>query len=77
MGLFSDKRAKEEKIAEDKQKFIERYDLEALSEDDVKELYDVHKTAAFSYAQGLIAQNIIIIKLLNRINNNLEELKNK
>lgn len=71
------KEHRKRKKAENLQKFIERYDLEALSEDDVKELYDVHKTAAFSYAQGLIAQNIIIIKLLNRINNNLEELKNK
>lgn len=75
--MFGDKRAQEEKKAENLQKFIERYDLEALSEDDARELYDVHKTATFSYAQGLIAQNIIIIKLLNRINNNLEELKNK
>ena len=75
--MFGDKRAKEEKKVEDLQKFIERYQLEELDEDDIKELYDIYGTSDFSFVSGLMQQNFIIIKILNKINNNLEELKNK
>lgn len=75
--MFGDKREKEEKKAEDKQKFIERYQLEELDEDDIKELYEIYRTSDFSFVSGHMQQNFIIIKILNKINNNLEELKNK
>ena len=75
--MFGDKRAKEEKKVEDLQKFIERYQLEELGEDDIKELYEIYRTSDFSFVSGLMQQNFIIIKILNKINNNLEELKNK
>lgn len=75
--MFGDKREKEEKKVEDLQKFIERYQLEELDEDDIKELYEIYRTSDFSFVSGLTQQNFIIIKLLNKINNNLEELKNK
>lgn len=77
MSMFGDKRAKEEKKVEDLQKFIERYQLEELDEDDIKELYEIYRTSDFSFVLGLMQQNFIIIKILNKINNNLEELKNK
>ncbi len=77
MGLFADKRAKEEKIAEDKQKFIERYRLEDFGEEEIDDMYKTYKLARFSGIQGLIEQNWIIIKELNRLNKNIEELKNK
>lgn len=75
--MFGDKRAKEEKKVEDLQKFIERYQLEELDDDDIKELYEIYRTSDFSFVSRLMQQNFIIIKILNKINNNLEELKNK
>lgn len=75
--MFGDKRAQEEKKVEDLQKFIERYQLEELDEDDIKELNRIYRTSDFSFVSGLMQQNFIIIKILNKINNNLEELKNK
>lgn len=77
MGLFSDKRAKEEKIAEDKQKFIERYRLDDFDEEDIEDMYKTYKATRFSGMQGLIEQNWMIITQLNRLNKNIEELKNK
>ena len=77
MGLFADKRAKEEKIAEDKQKFIERYRLEDFGEEEVEDMYKTYKITRFSGIQGLVDQNWIIIKELNRLNKNIEELKKK
>lgn len=75
--MFGDKRAREEKKAENLQKFIDRYQLEELDEDNLKELYEIYRTSNFSVFEGIIEQNFIVIKLLNRINKNLEELKNK
>lgn len=72
MGLF-EKKTEDEKILE----FVDNYKLEELDVEDIKKLYAVSKTAKFSYAQGLIEQNFIIIKLLDRLNKNIEELKNK
>lgn len=77
MGLFSDKRAKEEKKAEDKQKFIERYKLGDFDEEEIEDMYKTYKQARFSGMQGLIEQNWMIITQLNRLNKNIEELKKK
>lgn len=77
MGLFSDKRAKEEKKAEDKQKFIERYKLEDFDEEEIEDMYKTYKATRFSGIQGLVDQNWIIIKELRRLNKNIEELKKK
>lgn len=77
MGLFSDKRAKEERQREDKQKFIERYKLEDFDEEEVEDMYKTYKVTRFSGIQGLVDQNWIIIKELNRLNKNFEELKKK
>lgn len=71
MGLFN-KKTEDEKILE----FVKNYKLEELDIEDIKKLYEVSKTAKFSYAQGLIEQNFII-KLLDRLNKNIEELKNR
>ena len=72
MGLF-EKKTEDEKILE----FVEKYQLEEMDVEDIKKLYEVSKTAKFNYGQGLIEQNFIIIKLLDRLNKNIEELKNK
>lgn len=77
MGLFSDKRAKEERQREDKQKFIERYRLEDFDEEEIEYMYKTYKVTRFSGIQGLVDQNWIIIKQLNRLNKNIEELKKK
>ncbi len=77
MGLFSDKRAKGEKQREDKQKFIERYKLEDFDEEEIEDMYETYKVTRFSGIQGLVDQNWIIIKELNRLNKNIEELKKK
>ena len=77
MGLFSDKRAKGEKKAEDKQKFIERYKLEDFDEEEIEDMYKRYKVTRFSGIQGLVDQNWIIIKELRRLNKNIEELKKK
>ena len=77
MGLFSDKRAKEEKKAEDKQKFIERYKLWDFDEEEIEDMYKIYKATRFSGMQGLIEQNWMIITQLNRLNKNIEELKKK
>lgn len=72
MGLFN-KKTEDEKILE----FVEKYKLEELDVEDIKKLYEVSKTAKFSYAQAIIEQNFIIIKQLIKLNENIEELKNK
>lgn len=72
MGIFN-KKTEDERILD----FVDNYKLEELDVEDIKKLYEVSKTAKFSYAQGLIEQNFIIIKLLDRLNKNIEELKNK
>ncbi|UQK61534.1 hypothetical protein [Ezakiella coagulans] len=72
MGLF-EKKTEDEKILE----FVEKYKLEEMDVEDIKNLYEVSKTVTFNYPQGLIEQNFIIIKLLDRLNRNIEELKNK
>lgn len=72
MGLF-EKKTEDEKILD----FVEKYKLESLDVEDIKKLYEVLKTAKLSYGQELIEQNFIIIKLLDRLNKNIEELKNK
>lgn len=77
MGLFSDKRAEEEKQREDKQKFIERYKLEDFDEEEIEDMYKTYKTTRFSGIQGLVEQNWMIITQLNRLNKNIEELKKK
>lgn len=77
MGLFSDKRAKEERQREDKQKFIERYRLEDFDEEEIEDMYKTYKATRFSGMQRLIEQNWMIITQLNRLNKNLEELKKK
>lgn len=70
MGLFGERKTKEEKI----QDFVDRYELQDLDEKDVKTLYKLRKS---NYLQAVIEQNFIIIKQLNRLNKNLEDLKNK
>ena len=77
MGLFSDKRAKEDKQREDKQKFIERYKLHDFDEEEIEDMYKTYKVTRFSGIRGLVDQNWIIIKELNRLNKNIEELKKK
>ena len=51
--------------------------MEELDVEDIKKLYEVSKTAKFNYAQAIIEQNFIIIKQLIKLNENIEELKNK
>lgn len=40
-------------------------------------MYKTYKVTRFSGIQGLVDQNWIIIKELNRLNKNIEELKKK
>ena len=75
--MFGDKREKEEKKAEDKQKFIERYKLGDFDEEEIEDMYKTYKATRFSGMQGLIEQNWMIITQLNRLNKNIEELKKK
>lgn len=70
MGLFGERKTKEEKI----QEFIERYQLEELDKEDIEALYEIRMA---SYQQRMVEQNYIIIKQLTRLNKNLEDLKNK
>ncbi len=70
MGLFGERKTKEEKI----QEFIERYQLEELDKEDIEALYEIRMA---SYQQRMVEQNYIIIKHLTRLNKNLEDLKNK
>ena len=69
MGLFGERKTKEEKI----QEFIERYQLEELDKEDIEALYEIRMA---SYQQRMVEQNYIIIKQLTRLNKNLEDLKN-
>ena len=70
MGLFGERKTKEEKI----QEFIERYQLEELDKEDIEALYEIRMA---SYQQRMVEPNYIIIKHLTRLNKNLEDLKNK
>lgn len=70
MGLFGERKTKEEKI----QEFVDRYQLQDLDKKDIEALYKLRKS---NYLQAVIEQNFIIIRELKEINNNLEDLKNK
>lgn len=70
MGLFGERKTKEEKI----QDFIGRYQLQDLDKKDIEALYKLSKS---NYLQAVIEQNFIIIRELREINKNLEDLKNK
>lgn len=70
MGLFGERKTKEEKI----QEFVDRYKLQDLDKKDVEALYKLRKS---NYLQAVIEQNFIIIRELKEINKNLEDLKNK
>lgn len=70
MGLFGERKTKEEKI----QEFVDRYKLQDLDKKHVETLYKLRKS---NYIQAVIEQNFIIIRELKEINKNLEDLKNK
>lgn len=75
MAVFADKKTQVEQQG-DLEKFIDRYELAGLDDEDVEELIQIFKMKKFSFAQDLIEQNFVIIKLLNRMNKNIEDLKN-
>ncbi len=75
MAVFADKKTQVEQQG-DLEKFINRYELAGLDDEDVEELIQIFKMKKFSFAQDLIEQNFVIIKLLNRMNKNIEDLKN-
>lgn len=55
------------------EKFIENYGLEDLNAEDLKILTDNIKE--MGGLRGMMIQNYIIIRQLDRLNNNLERLK--
>lgn len=75
MAVFADKKTQVEQQG-DLEKFINRYELAGLDDEDAEELIQIFKMKKFSFAQDLIEQNFVIIKLLNRMNKNIEDLKN-
>lgn len=75
MAVFADKKTQVEQQG-DLEKFIDRYELAGLDDEDVEDLIQIFKMKKFSFAQDLIEQNFVIIKLLNRMNKNIEDLKN-
>lgn len=75
MAVFADKKTQVEQQG-DLEKFINRYELAGLDDEDVEDLIQIFKMKKFSFAQDLIEQNFVIIKLLNRMNKNIEDLKN-
>ena len=75
MAVFAYKKTQAEKQG-DLEKFIDRYELAGLDDEDVEDLIEIFKMKKFSFAQDLIEQNFVIIKLLNRMNKNIEDLKN-
>lgn len=75
MAVFAYKKTQVEKQG-DLEKFIDRYELAGLDDEDVEDLIEIFKMKKFSFAQDLIEQNFVIIKLLNRMNKNIEDLKN-
>lgn len=77
MELFGEKKSPEEKQREKLQKFIERYQLQEIDEEDQFELYQAAQSAKGNYLSALVEQNFIMIKQLNRLNKNIQELMNK
>lgn len=75
MAVFADKKTQVEQQG-DLEEFINRYELAGLDDEDAEELIQIFKMKKFSFAQDLIEQNFVIIKLLNRMNKNIEDLKN-
>ncbi len=75
MAVFADKKTQVEQQG-DLEKFINRYELAGLDDEDAEDLIQIFKMKKFSFAQELIEQNFVIIKLLNRMNKNIEDLKN-
>lgn len=75
MAVFADKKTQVEQQG-DLVKFIDRCELAGLDDEDVEDLIQIFKMKKFSFAQDLIEQNFVIIKLLNRVNKNIEDLKN-
>lgn len=77
MELFGEKKNPEEKQREKLQKFIERYQLQEIDEEDQFEIYQAVQSAKGNYLSTLVEQNFIMIKQLNRLNKNIQELMNK
>ena len=67
----------EEKHDEKLQKFIKEYELEDLDEDSAEEIFQASDVTTKSYFSALVKQNVIMIKQLNKLNENIEKLLDK
>lgn len=77
MALFGQNKTPEEKHDEKLQQFIKEYDLEDLDEDSAEEIFQASEVMTKSYFSALVKQNVIIIKQLNKLNENIEKLLDK
>lgn len=77
MALFGQNKTPEEKHDEKLQKFIKEYELEDLDEDSAEEIFQASEVMTKSYFSALVKQNVIMIKQLNKLNENIEKLLDK
>lgn len=76
-GFIWPKQNKEEKHDEKLQQFIKEYKLEDLDRKSTEEIFQASEVMTKSYFSTLVKQNVIIIKQLNKLNENIERLLNK
>lgn len=77
MALFGQKKRPEEKHDEKLQKFIKEYNLEDLDRKSAEEIFQASEVMTQSYFSALVKQNVIMIKQLNKLNENIEKLLDK
>lgn len=77
MALFGQNKTPEEKHDEKLQQFIKEYDLEDLDRKSAEEIFQASEVMTKSYCSALVKQNVIMIKQLNKLNENIEKLLDK
>lgn len=77
MAIFGQNKTPEEKHDEKLQQFIKEYELEDLDRKSTEEIFQASDVTTKSYFSALVKQNVIMIKQLNKLNENIEKLLDK
>lgn len=77
MALFGQNKTSEEKHDEKLQQFIKEYKLEDFDKKSAEEIFEASEVMTKSYFSTLVKQNVIMIKQLNKLNENIEKLLDK
>ena len=76
-GFIWTKQNTRRKHDEKLQQFIKEYKLEDFDRKSSEEIFQASEVMTKSYFSALVKQNVIIIKQLNKLNENIEKLLDK